>query len=339
MKKTLQFTKLVFTTLCIFIVTNSTSAQIRIPNGTTGVLNQSDPHSNILIGTANDLHENNPDVFHQLGVDANTVTYGSRTAVYGISKSNADSGSSQGIGRGSLGSTSGWAKNGTILGTGGTADSVFVLDNPNPVWDGHSGALGGSFGVNIFDPIPAASTSSGTYTIAGMRGTLDGNITNYPTQGVVAAMYADDRIQGSGTWAGYFTGRVAIGGTISTPFVTPSLPSTSTSTYKLFVCGGIIGQELFINNSAWCDYVFEEDYNLLPLEKVEEHIKENGHLHNTPSANQIEQQDGFEMGEMTRNQQEKIEEIYLHLIDMQKRIVALEKENATLRQAVETENK
>ena len=312
MKKTLQLIKFVFITLCIFIVTNPMSAQIRVPGGATGILPQTDGQTNILIGTTTDLHDNNADAFHQLGVDANTVSYGSRTAIYGISRSNANTGSSRGVGKGGLGGASDWAKNGTVLGASGIADSVYILDNPNPIWDGHSAALGGSFGVKIFDPIVAASASSGTYTIAGMRGTLDGNISTYPTQGVVAAMYADDRIQGSGTWAGYFTGRVHMSDQVTigtTTTNTPTLPATSSSDYKLFVCGGIIGQELFINNSAWCDYVFEDDYKLLPLEKVEEHIKENGHLHNTPSANQIKQQDGFEMGEMTRNQQEKIEEI------------------------------
>jgi len=437
MKKTLQFFKLVFTTLCIFIVTNSISAQIRVPGGTSGILPQTDGQTNILIGRTTDLHDNNADAFHQLGVDANTVGYGSRTAMYGISRSNAITGTSRGAGKGFLGSSSDWNKNGSVVGAGGIADSVYILDNPNPAWNGHSAALGGSFGARIFNPIPAGSATSGIYTIAGVRGTLLGNISTYPTQGVVAAMYGNDEIQGSGTWAGYFAGRGyfshnvgvntlnplstlsvngdgdnrvsiyahttstiagnsairgeadqptgfadhvrAIVGTIeagggytygvsgtafssdgpssagraygvfadagdATPGANFGLyarlrgshaPPSSANNYKLFVCGGIIGQELFINNSSWCDYVFEDDYELLPLEKVEEHIKEKGHLHNTPSADQIEKQDGFEMGEMTRNQQEKIEEIYLHLIDMQKRIVELEKENASLRQATE----
>ena len=47
-------------------------------------------------------------------------------------------------------------------------------------------------------------------------------------------------------------------------------------------------QSSFINNSGWCDYVFEADYELMPLEDVDAHIQEKGHLHNTPSAEEIE---------------------------------------------------
>jgi len=76
--------------------------------------------------------------------------------------------------------------------------------------------------------------------------------------------------------------------------------------------------------------VFEPDYVLLSLPEVEAHIAEHGHLHDTPSGAEIEA-NGLELGSMMANQQAKIEELYLHLIEMNQRVAALEAENARLR--------
>lgn len=104
------------------------------------------------------------------------------------------------------------------------------------------------------------------------------------------------------------------------------------SNYKLFVCGGILADEWLVPNTTWCDYVFEPDYQLLSLEAVAQHIEETGHLHNTPSAEEIEAE-GLNMKAATLNQQEKIEEIYLHLIQLNERVKNLEAENETLKAA------
>ena len=125
----------------------------------------------------------------------------------------------------------------------------------------------------------------------------------------------------------HFSDIVAIG-TINTPSLLPS--GTDISNYKLFVGGGIITEEVRVE-TGWADYVFDKDYQLLPLEKVEAHIQEKGHLHNTPSAKEIEADNGIELGEIAVNQQEKIEEIYLHLIEMNKALKALQTENAELK--------
>jgi len=145
----------------------------------------------------------------------------------------------------------------------------------------------------------------------------------------------------NGTWAGYFVGDVHASETLS--IGTANRPTTlggySLNNYRLYVCGGILAQELFINNSAWCDYVFDTDYTLTSLEDVETHIEEKGHLHNTPSEAEIAKNEGFEIGEMTRNQQEKIEEIFLHLIDLNEQVKQLKAENTTLKTQVEQSHK
>lgn len=89
--------------------------------------------------------------------------------------------------------------------------------------------------------------------------------------------------------------------------------------YKLAVGGKIIAEELKIQlqSSPWPDYVFSSDYKLPTLEEVEKQIKEKGHLVNVPSACEIEE-NGFEVGNMTVIQQEKIEELTLYIIEQNK---------------------
>lgn len=103
--------------------------------------------------------------------------------------------------------------------------------------------------------------------------------------------------------------------------------SVNVSDYSLFVKGGILTEELRVAlQSTWADYVFTSDYKLPTLEEVEKQIKENGHLANVPSACEIKE-NGFEVGEMTKIQQEKIEELTLYIIEQNK---INDKQNAEL---------
>ena len=110
---------------------------------------------------------------------------------------------------------------------------------------------------------------------------------------------------------------------------------------RLTIDGRICSKAMRITaTSCWADYVFKKDYNLLPLDEVERFINENKHLPNTPTANEIEA-NGIDVGEITTNQQEKIEELFLYVIDMNKEITALkkelkktQKENAVLKKGI-----
>ncbi len=98
--------------------------------------------------------------------------------------------------------------------------------------------------------------------------------------------------------------------------------SRNVSNYRLFVKGGVVTQALLVHSSSWADYVFEEGYNLKSLKEVEGYIEENGHLPNMPSAQEVSE-NGLEMAEITRLQQEKIEELTLYIIEQNKKIEAL----------------
>ena len=101
------------------------------------------------------------------------------------------------------------------------------------------------------------------------------------------------------------------------------------SEYRLFVRGGILAEEVRIrtySNWPWPDYVFADDYKLMPLNEVEQYIGDNGHLPNMPSAKEVEEE-GLELGNIVKLQQEKIEELTLHLIDQEKEIEQLKAKN------------
>lgn len=119
---------------------------------------------------------------------------------------------------------------------------------------------------------------------------------------------------------------------------TSNIPNEHTANnqlYRLYVRGGIKTEEVKVEmcTGSWCDYVFKEDYQLMPLAEVAQHIQETGHLHKIASASTIEKE-GLELKSMTINQQEKIEEIFLHLIQLEQRVKDLETKNKQLKNAL-----
>lgn len=96
---------------------------------------------------------------------------------------------------------------------------------------------------------------------------------------------------------------------------------SNTAGYKLSVDGSIRAKELVVE-LGWADYVFEKEYSLSSLDSVELYINKNGHLPNTPTAAEVENGE-VGLGELTKIQQEKIEELTLYLIQLKKEIAEL----------------
>jgi len=115
----------------------------------------------------------------------------------------------------------------------------------------------------------------------------------------------------------YFTSNVGIG--------------TLTPDEKLTVKGKIHTQEVKVDllGALVPDYVFESDYKLKTLEEVENYIKENKHLPEISSAQEIEK-NGLMLAEMNMALLKKIEEITLYMIEQNKKINELERENKKL---------
>ncbi|MEM9544494.1 MAG: hypothetical protein AAGA77_00905 [Bacteroidota bacterium] len=94
--------------------------------------------------------------------------------------------------------------------------------------------------------------------------------------------------------------------------------------YKLAVEGKVIAEEIRVELQAnWPDYVFEDSYPLIPLEQLDEVIKDQQHLPGIPSASEIGD-NGQHLGEIQIKLLEKIEELTLYIIELNKRIKELE---------------
>ncbi|MNQ28449.1 hypothetical protein D3C85_417420 [compost metagenome] len=100
---------------------------------------------------------------------------------------------------------------------------------------------------------------------------------------------------------------------------------------KLTVKGKIHTQEVRVDmlGPLVPDYVFAEDYKLRSLEELEDYIKENKHLPEIPSAQEIEK-NGLMLAEMNMNLLKKMEEMTLYMIEQNKKIEILEKKVESL---------
>jgi len=94
-----------------------------------------------------------------------------------------------------------------------------------------------------------------------------------------------------------------------------------TDTYRFAVKGAIRADRVKVY-TTWADYVFEKNYVLPTLEEVEKHIQEKGHLKDIPSAKEVEK-NGIELGDMNKKLLQKVEELTLYLIEMNKELQAV----------------
>lgn len=106
-------------------------------------------------------------------------------------------------------------------------------------------------------------------------------------------------------------------------------PGTVTlpSGYKLYVQDGILTEKVkiaLVATANWSDFVFANDYKLLPLSEVEAFVKANKHLPGIPSAQNLVDDGGVDVQVMLAKQMQKIEELTLYIIAQDKKIHALE---------------
>ncbi|OXA75861.1 hypothetical protein SAMN05444397_1192 [Flavobacterium aquidurense] len=92
---------------------------------------------------------------------------------------------------------------------------------------------------------------------------------------------------------------------------------TTNPTSKLTVAGNINSREVKVTVDAGADFVFEKDYELPSLDSVDRYIKENKHLPEVASANEMKK-DGINLSEMNIKLLQKIEELTLYMIEIKK---------------------
>lgn len=96
--------------------------------------------------------------------------------------------------------------------------------------------------------------------------------------------------------------------------------------YRLAIEGVVGCRELVVTELPWSDFVFEKGYRLQPLSEVRDYIEKEGHLPGMPTEQEVKD-NGVNMGVMQAKMLQKIEEMTLHLI-------RLDRENRTLKHKI-----
>jgi len=100
----------------------------------------------------------------------------------------------------------------------------------------------------------------------------------------------------------------------------PSMNINTMTISTLTVTSKLWAAEIEVTNlSGWKDYVFDDDYPLMPLSQVEAFIMENRHLPGIPSEKEV-MANGFNIAEMNAILLQKIEELTLYVIKLEKEI-------------------
>lgn len=197
-----------------------------------------------------------------------------------------------------------------------TIDAKLNVDNSGSVTQAVFGSSG--TGVSILGSYPGIAFNSYYTTAFKAIGTGYGaDISCDPTTGNLwfrshGSANANATQSLSTRMTMYNDGRLVIGNIA---------PATN---YLLSVDGRIMCEELKVQSSGnWPDYVFADDYKLPSLSEVENHINKNGHLMGIPSACEAEE-NGVSVGDMQKKLLEKIEELTLYVIILEKKVNALE---------------
>ncbi len=107
----------------------------------------------------------------------------------------------------------------------------------------------------------------------------------------------------------------------------------SNAGYKLAVNGNIRAKKIVVE-SGWADYVFDEKYQLMPLEQLSAYVQKNKHLPGIPKAAEIEKK-GLDVAAVQVLMMQKIEELTLYMLEANRKTEALQKENKHLQKQLQ----
>ncbi len=112
------------------------------------------------------------------------------------------------------------------------------------------------------------------------------------------------------------------------PLIVDRKITGTTERYKLMQLdhtGLLYAREIKVNlNQLWPDYVFAENYELMPLEELKEYISVNNHLPNVPAACEMEET-GINVAQSNVMLMEKVEELTLYMLQMKEQLDAQKK--------------
>ena len=100
---------------------------------------------------------------------------------------------------------------------------------------------------------------------------------------------------------------------------------------KFSVNGKIAAKEVQVSLTQFPDYVFADNYDLMPMEDLQAYIDENNHLPNVPSEQEVVA-NGMQVGQMSVIMMEKIEELTLYMLQLKEENDQLKEELDELKQ-------
>ncbi len=96
--------------------------------------------------------------------------------------------------------------------------------------------------------------------------------------------------------------------------------------FAVYGNGYVYAREIMVKLGSFADFVFENDYSLMPLAELEKYINTYKHLPGVNSADEVIN-NGLKLGGMNIILLQKIEELTLYILELNKRIIELEKIN------------
>jgi len=181
--------------------------------------------------------------------------------------------------------------------------------------------------------------ASGTGTFLGTRSYSSSN-NNAPMFGIVAAIGGKENSKIVFNKGATFTGgfltfhtndgsekmRLDSNGNLG-------IGTTNPGTFKLAVEGTIGARKLKCQTASWADFVFQPEYKLPSLADVEQYVLNNHHLEGIPKESEV-LKEGVDVGEMNKLLLQKVEELTLYLIELNKKNVSLEEDNAQMKDSM-----
>jgi len=105
-----------------------------------------------------------------------------------------------------------------------------------------------------------------------------------------------------------------------------SKASVSHPNAELMINGTVVAKEIYVTKPAdWPDYVFDNNYKLLPLTEVEAFYKKEKHLPNVPSEKELKKTD-LSLTGMNAMLLKKIEELTIYAVELNKELITIKKE-------------